>query len=484
MTKQNQTVLPKVEFESILLSIKTVETYDAVIPILKQALSDKTTPERQALEAYIYLVDDQLKHNIPTQTTLMGAIQITGIDFKNQTIFPDDEVVQQAEIYSKRRSRLELAKMFNGVQEEILEHGITNHITDVCNRIASQTDVDGTYKSIGDNYLELYNKQVEFNGLSFLCPELDKRTGGMVKGTICTILGGPGSMKTTTTVNICYNAMKEGKNVAYLSLEEAPFQLYNKLMSRASVDVGKPLTVQDIVQDNLDEKDKSVLQNEVYPYFRNLPGNFYIIGEQDLGNYSLSTFESKLKEVDMLAKEETFKKTNEEDHGIDIVVVDHIQLLKFSDAYRDEFSVINTYVSFFRQQSLSFLHQKREIIVILLSQANREGIAYAQKHDGMYRIQHVAEANELERSSSYIISVYTDPMTQISKLLKMGTIKLRGSSLPLDTVNVFADGQFYQVGETAVPEQAEYNMDDLGLSSTDTSDSSGPSLDDVLGGLF
>ena len=68
------------------------------------------------------------------------------------------------------------------------------------------------------------------------------------------------------------------------------------------------------------------------------------------------------------------------------------------------------YTSFFRQQSLSWLHEKRQISVILLSQANREGYAYAQKTDGQYLSQHVAEDSEVERASAYIISVYTDSM--------------------------------------------------------------------------
>lgn len=491
MTVNNSTLLPKVEFESILLSITTKDTYDAAIPLLKDALSDYRSNERKALESYIYLVENQLDGEIPTQSTLIASLeQCDGMDFKNRPTFNDSEVVQKVEIFSERKRRHELAMQFADIPEEIMEFGLTDKVMEICNRTSAQIKVDSTYQSISDVYEDLYTKQVAVNGISFLCPELDKRTGGMAPGTICTVVGGSGSMKTTTVVNICYNAIKEGRNVAYLSLEEPPIQLFNKLMSRVSVDVGKPLPSKTICENNLDEKDQEILLKDVLPYFRKLPGNFYILGEQDLGNYNLSTFESKLKEVDLRAREDSVKNNPDDtDHGIDIVVVDHIQLLKYSDAVRDEFSVTNMYVSFFRQQSLSFLHQKKEITVILLSQANRAGIDYAQKHNGNYKMQHIAEANELERSSTYIISVFTDATTQISKLLKMGAVKLRNAALPMDTINVFADGEYYHVGTSTQSEQVEYSTADLGLDDIGTPDpvkteeALSDSLSDVLEGF-
>ena len=132
---------------------------------------------------------------------------------------------------------------------------------------------------VNDKFIELYKNQAKETGISFLVPELDRLTGGIQKGTITTIVGGPGCMKTTLAVNICYNAIKEGKNVCYLTLEETPFQLYCKVMSRASVDINKHLICSDIVQNRLSEENKQIMFNEVYPYFENLPGLFYMVGK-------------------------------------------------------------------------------------------------------------------------------------------------------------------------------------------------------------
>ena len=292
-----------------------------------------------------------------------------------------------------------------------------------------------------------------------------------MNGQICTILGFTGSMKTTYASNIAFNAVKEGKNVLFLSLEEQPFQLYSKWLSRTSSDLGKPIPYASILQKKLEEKENDILFKDVIPYFKNFSGKLYIVGEQDLSNYSLPSLEAKFKEIEKKSIEETGK-------GVDLLVVDHIQLLKFAVSGLSESTVINMYVSFFRQQSLSWLHEKREIAVILLSQANREGYAYAQRNNGMYKSQHVAEASEVERASSYIISVYTDPMTQITNQLVLGAVKLRGAQLPASPVTIYTSGEVYQLGDTKIPDQMDYsNVIDL---SNDVPSNNNYSKDDLF----
>lgn len=175
------------------------------------------------------------------------------------------------------------------------------------------------------------------------------------------------------------------------------------------------------------------------------------------------------------------EKQNNEEHGIDLLVVDHIQLLKYAENEKDEYQLINTYVSFFRRLALSFLNKNKEISVILLSQANREGLAYAQKHDGAFFMQHVAEASELERASTYMISTYTDATLQMSKILKIGVLKLRGAALPMGTINIFADGEYYQVGDALTKEQQKYNIGDI---MTSPEINGLPNLDEILNGIL
>ena len=341
-----------------------------------------------------------------------------------------------------------------------------------------------SYIPINDVFKEEYESKEFSKGISFLVPELDKRTGGIQDGTICTIAGGSGSMKTTYAVNICYNAIKQGKNVCYISLEETPFQLYCKLLSRASVDCRPMLLTSEVTRGILEDKSKEDLLEKVHPYLESQKGTFYILGERDFINYEQRELEYKLKIIDNLIKEKSKDKQDEEEHGIDILVVDHIQLLKYASNVKDEYRLINEYVSFFRKQALSFLGTKREIVVILLSQVNREGIAYAQKHDGLYKTQHVAEASEVERASAYIVTVYTDSQAQITNQLKVSTLKLRGSSIVDTSMNVYANGNYYQVGETQLPEQFEYSEEQVvNVTTEDNIIESSDWINNMLSGL-
>ena len=128
-----------------------------------------------------------------------------------------------------------------------------------------------------------------------------------------------------------------------------------------------------------------------------------------MDSYSLFSLESKLSDINKLSKEQT-------GNGIDLVVVDHAQLLKFSKDMSSaglETSVINMYVSFFRQQCMNFVKEKRNIAVLMLSQANRGGWEDAVRHQGTYTLTALADANELERASSLVMSVFSsDPLKQ------------------------------------------------------------------------
>ncbi len=322
--------------------------------------------------------------------------------------------------------------------------------------------MDNSYIPIGNRFKELYGCKRKEKGISFLCPAIDKLTGGMHPGTLSVLAAGPGSCKTTTSINIAYNAAKNGKNVCILTLEETPYFLYCKLMSRVSVDLGINLITQDVVQNKLSTEDKEKLLETVHPYFEGLKGTIYFVGEEEFSTINEINITSKLEEVNNLLIERS-KNYGEEDHGIDLLIVDHIQMLKYANvSQRDEYRVVNEYVNYFRAQSKSFLHTKKPTTVLLLSQTTREGYNYAQKHDGVYRMQHIAEASELERAASYIISLYTDAESQLSNIIKFCTVKLRGSPLLMSSINVFVDGQHYQVGESVpINEFTNYDISDI-----------------------
>lgn len=451
--------------EPILISLNK-DNYKDILTILSEGIKRYDNTIEPIVTKYIWLVESQLQGNIPSFEIIKRTFDT--LNFDNVVkIDSQDELMDYVYLFISQKKHRFIGDKLLFLSDKVRKRGLSDEDTNDIYEYLADSENDNGYESITDNFLEIYEKQEKLVGISFLCPELDNLTGGITPGQICTILGAPGSMKTTYSSNIAYNALKSGKNVLYVSLEEPSVQLFSKWLSRCSVDTRTPIPQKDIVQRTLDKKQREILFNQVYTELNNYEGKLFILDEQQISDYSVATLESKFKVIDKQAKERT-------GHGIDLLVVDHIQLLKFAIADKDTIAAINYYVSFFRRQSLNWLHEKRQISVILLSQANRTGYDYAQKHDGLYQSQHVAEASEVERASAYIISVYTDSMTQLTNQLVLGAVKLRGAPLPTNVIPVYADGAVYQVGNVVSTASSQV--------STGADFSSG-GIDDILGGV-
>lgn len=437
MTKQYKLNI-ELNLEPILVSL-TLDNYRPMLDTLAQGVKEYDPTLIPIIDKYKWLVEKQLQSMSTPSVEILRQV-FPELTFDN--IYPLSSAAELSDyifMFIAQKKHRKLSQIFLELSDKVRTQGLSDDETTKLYSYLSSAETTNGYTPISSTFKELYDKQEKLVGISFLSPELDSLTGGITPGQVCTILGAPGSMKTTYSSNIAYGALKDGKNVLYLSLEEPAMQLYSKWLSRCSVDTKTPIPQKDIIQRNLDAKQKQVLYDVVLPKLQSAAGRLYIVDEQDLPDYATATFEAKFKEIDKMAREET-------GHGIDLLVVDHIQILKFGIPDTDTISAINFYVSFFRKYSLDWLHEKRQIAVILLSQANREGYAYAQKHDGLYKSQHVAEASEVERASSYIISVYTDSMTQLTNQLTLGAVKLRGAPLPTSVIPIYEDGSVYQVG--------------------------------------
>ena len=157
-------------------------------------------------------------------------------------------------------------------------------------------------------------------GISFV----DEMTGGIHKGELSTLLAYTGHCKTTLAVNVAYNSLKMGQNVLYLSLEVNKENIYFDFISRHSNDSKFKFRVghYDLKKRKLKPEQWDYVKNKIMPDFEKFPGNVYVADETELENYSTYSLEAKFREIDNLAIEQT-------GHGIDVVVIDHVQLLKF-----------------------------------------------------------------------------------------------------------------------------------------------------------
>lgn len=357
--------------------------------------------------------------------------------------------------------------------------GLTTDVVSELTDIAANEKMSTKYVDIFDALKDIYINDVSVKGIPTGIPEIDKRTGGLQTGTLNTLAGFAGAGKTTAAVNIAYNALEEGKNVCYLTLEVPKVFMYYNFGSRHSFSTKfkTPISHSAVKKNSLSEKEMDYFFDEVLKDFHDSFGNhLYIVDESDFANYEFKSLEDKLREIDKLCEKATGS-------GLDFVIVDQAQLLKFGGGISkagNETSVINMYVSFFRQQAISFLHTKRTCCVLMLSQFNREGFRTANKKDGVYSLIDLAEANELERASSMVISIYSNEELKLSKQVKTQLLKSRNGATMMDPVIVFMDPEFYAFGDNLVSAGSESFS---GVASDIFSnDVSSISLDEIVGG--
>lgn len=391
---------------------------------------------------------EMLKQQFPTLK--FDGIEPLGYEQLEETIKLDlDKLAQKDKSY-------QLMNISNRVNTE----GITAEVVDDLLGLAKLTDEKVEYKNILGDLKEIYTKSAIEKGIPTGIEQVDNKTGGLQPGTFNTLAGFAGAGKTTAAVNICYNALREKKNVCYITMEVPKIDMNYNFLSRHSFEkkFKKPISHSVIKKRELTKEDAAYLFDEILPDFKeNFSNSLYILDETDFDAYTFTAFENRIRACDKLAQETTGR-------GIDLLVIDQAQLLKFGGGIGNagnETSVINLYVSFFRQQAINFLHNKRPCTILMLSQINRDGFNYASKHEGRYTLTNLAEANELERASAMVIALYSDEGLKASQQVSIQLLKSRNGETIVDPFLTFMDPKYYVFGSEVSQTQTMFNGDSM-----------------------
>lgn len=455
-----------VNIETLLLSIKTEKTKDIVLNKLKDSrLLD--VDESKLIKDYEALFNET--KTIPT-SSLLANVNPQYIDMP--MLSNEDDLITYTNIFLRNRLKNKVSSnIINNIQslnnsDKPIDE-IVHDITEEARRLSITEDIVEEYDTVADAK-RLYDEEDVSDRFKTGLEPIDEVCGGIPKGSVTIIMGGTGSFKTMTTTNICYNAMNAGKNICYLSLEVTQKHMYFNFISRHSVSgsFSMPLTHKDLKNKALSpeqEEQLAIISDD----FNNIEGKCIVLDESNIKSFDITGFEEVISNSD----KELIKMTG---HGVDILVVDHAQLLKFSGSGRsqDPYLVVNYYMSWLRQMSLNFLGQDRDISVIVVSQASRAGMDYANKHGGQFLLTHAAEANEIERSASYMISVYANDMTRSSNELMVQLLKSRNSETMLEPATVQINPAYYQVGsgirvESVTPIFKNQNLNSFDIGTED-----------------
>ena len=237
-----------------------------------------------------------------------------------------------------------------------------------------------------------------------------------------------------TLSDLAYNMLSEGKNVLYISLEVSKEDMLYNFITRNTMNGSlQPTTREKVIELSQEDPEKFL---ELANNFRSLPGKLLVKDEDDLSSYSVQSFNELINKANQKFMEETGEKTW-------AIIVDHMQLLKFSEgkASQDPYMTVNFFTSYFRQKAA-----KEHYAVVLLSQTSRQGYEYACRHGGKYLMTGLAEANELERAATCLIGLFSNEQLESSKEIQIQLLKNRYGEKMLEPETTDTNLSYYMVG--------------------------------------
>ena len=263
------------------------------------------------------------------------------------------------------------------------------------------------------------------NGLKTGIDELDGTTNGFQRGTVASFCGFTGHGKSTLCNSTAYNNIINGKKVLILSIELPPDMVWKQFETRYMFDRELGVDVHNMEHHTLE----STVGNQVVslePDFkRDVVPNLLIIDESKITKKIMTDY----RKINKL-----FKAAERKLGGLDMVIIDHVGQLEL--LYPETGNIILKQLT---SAAKTFKNENGEKIVMVWAvQCNREGNRRAIRREGQYDLQAIADLNEVERSSSYCVFLYTSDAMKITQETKVSMLKNRlGVPIPVPFITSF-----------------------------------------------
>lgn len=257
-------------------------------------------------------------------------------------------------------------------------------------------------------------------------PEIDELTNGFQPGTVGSIAAFVGEGKTTCAMSFAFKNALLGRKILYMSIELPPEMLWLMFQARYLFEVKSlQVTTQDLICKKLSPEKQKAIASFDEDFKRDIASNILILDESVL---------SKKVVGDAKLLSYLFKKAETKLGGLDITIWDHVGQLELmfptmgNSAIRNITGATKTYTNL----------KGYKLFTMILVQVNREGKKRASKKNGAYDLPAISDLNEVERSSTYCIFLYTSDDMKIVQETKMCMLKHRlGQPLPEPVVTVF-----------------------------------------------
>ncbi|MCC3304851.1 replicative DNA helicase [Sneathiella sp. HT1-7] len=304
---------------------------------------------------------------------------LLGEEIVNTAYDSDLEETSQSQIENAEQKLFSLAE--NGAHEGAL--------------MPIRLAVDEALKSIE----EAFQREGNLVGVTTGLKDMDGKLGGLHKSDLLILAGRPSMGKTSLATNIAYNAAKayhasggeEGAVVGFFSLEMSAEQLVGRVLAEATEISSEKLRRGDLT----DEEFANRLVPET-ARLSELP--LYIDDTPALSIAALRTRARRLKRS----------------HGLGLVVVDYLQLMKGSGRRSDnrvqEISEVT--------QGLKAIAKELDIPVIALSQLSRQ---VENRDDKRPQLSDLRESGSIEQDADVVMFVYREGYYEERKAPSEGT---------------------------------------------------------------
>lgn len=207
--------------------------------------------------------------------------------------------------------------------------------------------------------------------------DLDKMSGGLKKSDLIILAARPSMGKTALALNIATAAASRGKVTLIFSLEMSRTQLMQRMLSANSQIPATKIQMGLLSDDDWDNILSSVVEMGEWP--------LYI---DDTAGISLTDLKMEARRI-------------KREHGLDLVVVDYIQLMQGSKEYRgnrvQEVSELS--------RGLKALARELDVPVLALSQLSRAVEMRAEKKP---QLSDLRESGSIEQDADIVMFLYRD----------------------------------------------------------------------------
>ncbi len=245
--------------------------------------------------------------------------------------------------------------------------------------------IGGYFQPVLDRFEKLEKDKNFFTGLKTGFTRLDFLTNGLHKGNLVIIAARPSVGKTTFVMNIVENlAMKQNAAVAVFALEMTREELAQRMLCSVA-----NVRMDDALKGKLTEKDPESLKR-------------LWEAQKLLNNAKIYVDESSMvTPTDILSKCRRMKMR----YGLDMIVVDHIQLMNSAKKGVESRQQEVTDIS----RNLKMIAKELDVPVLALSQLSRQSTG---RKDGRPILSDLRESGAIEQDADLVIFLHKPDMVE------------------------------------------------------------------------